>query len=209
MSLVAVERSADVLAALPRAAALLTDTERARAARLRRVPDRDDFVAAHALVRLCAARALGVPAAGLTLTQRCETCDGAHGRPEIAGVHVSLAHSRGVVAAAAASEPVGIDVEGPGDVAVIDLVLSEAERRIVAAAADPARAFLELWVRKEALVKLGVATLDTLRDTPADAALLLEDEHAAAVAGGGKPHRIGLAELVASSHGRTAGASHR
>jgi hypothetical protein len=44
-------------------------------------------------------------------------------------------------------------------------VLAPAELAAVHADPDPARAFLRLWVRKEALVKVGVASLGGLRGT--------------------------------------------
>lgn len=148
----------------------LTQPERERMARLRRAGDRDDFLAAHLLVRVCAARVLGVGAGDITIVQRCATCGGPHGRPEVAGhpeVWASLAHSGGVVAAGAGTVPVGIDVEAfppvPG-LAVEDLsaAFTAAEMAAVDARADPRRALLLTWVRKEAFLKAGVVDLDGL-----------------------------------------------
>ncbi|MDH6710542.1 4'-phosphopantetheinyl transferase [Kitasatospora sp. MAA19] len=149
---------------------LLTPVERERAARFRHESGRIDFTAGHVLVRLCAARLLGVPAAAVTLAQQCPDCGLAdHGKPYLPdhpGVHVSLSHTRGVVAAGAGFQPVGVDVElaarGGSLGAVARRVLSPAELRLVEAAAEPDRAFLRLWVRKESLIKIGRATLDTL-----------------------------------------------
>jgi 4'-phosphopantetheinyl transferase len=97
---------------------------------------------------------------------RCAECGSAdHGQPFLDGVpqlHISLAHRPGAVVAAVGTAPVGVDLEVPGAaVPVLDL-LSPLERTQVREAADPALAFLRLWVRKECLVKLGVATLDSL-----------------------------------------------
>jgi hypothetical protein len=64
---------------------LLSAPERTRAASFRRLSDRRDFVAAHALVRMCGAAALGDPPAALVVTQRCERCGESHGRPVLAG----------------------------------------------------------------------------------------------------------------------------
>lgn len=148
---------------------LLNARERRRLARFRREPARRDFLAAHVLVRLCAGRLLGVAPDEVPFAQRCPTCQGAdHGRPLLAGrpdVHLSLSHTDGVVAAAAGHLPVGVDVErlgrvpGPG---VMDRALTAAERALVAADADPGRAFLRQWVRKEALIKIGRADPDAL-----------------------------------------------
>lgn len=159
----------------------LTDAERARADALRKAGDRADFIAAHALVRLAAARVLEVDPGALTVEQQCPTCGlRGHGRPAIAQapeLHVSLSHTRGYVAAVADTAPVAVDVERlvrDGDPERLDglaaTVLTAAERRLVLTAAEPERAFTALWVRKEALIKLGRAELDSLVDVNAAAA---------------------------------------
>jgi 4'-phosphopantetheinyl transferase len=148
----------------------LTPPEEQRRARLQRPGDRDDFLAAHLLVRVCAARLLGVHADQISIVQRCTTCGGPHGRPRIAGhpeVGASLAHSRGVVAAAAGIGPVGIDVEAfppAAGLAAGDLsaALSAAEILAVESADDPGRALLLAWTRKEACLKAGLVDLDGL-----------------------------------------------
>ncbi|MFJ3960558.1 4'-phosphopantetheinyl transferase family protein [Streptomyces sp. NPDC090036] len=159
--------TAAVLAAAGDVRELLTGTELHRAGALRSAGDREDFLAAHALVRLCAGRLLGRPAQSLTVVQSCGSCDRPHGRPrllEAPGTGVSLAHTRGWVAAAAAHGPVGVDVETldghPLDQRVAEAVCNEEELAAVRAAEDPRRAFLRQWVRKESLVKVGAATLD-------------------------------------------------
>jgi len=150
---------------------MLTLEERRRVAAFRRDEDRAGFVAAHALVRICAMRLLGLPAASLRLVQRCDTCGGPHGRPVLAdhgGMYLSMAHTRGVVTAAAGWGPVGVDVERvPRRRAEADMnahALSEAELAVVRQARDPHAAFLRQWVRKEALIKIGSATLAGLRE---------------------------------------------
>ncbi|MFJ6616247.1 4'-phosphopantetheinyl transferase family protein [Kitasatospora sp. NPDC091335] len=150
---------------------LLTALERERAARFRHESGRTEFTAGHLLVRLCAARLLGVPVAGLVLAQRCPDCGLAdHGKPYLPdhpGVHVSLSHTQGVVAAGAGFQPVGVDVElsaRSGSLrAVARRVLAPAELALVEADPEPERAFLRLWVRKESLIKIGRASLETLR----------------------------------------------
>ncbi|MFI2608779.1 4'-phosphopantetheinyl transferase family protein [Kitasatospora sp. NPDC018619] len=163
--------SADAVLRHPEAGEhLLTAVERERAARFRHDSGRIDFTAGHVLVRLCAARLLGLPAADLVLAQQCPDCGLAdHGKPYLPdhpGVHVSLSHTRGVVAAGAGFRPVGVDVElstrGGSLHAVARRVLAPAELALVEAAPDPEQAFLRLWVRKESLIKIGRATLDTL-----------------------------------------------
>lgn len=147
-----------------------TPAERARAAAFQRPSDRCDYVAAHLLVRLCAASAINVPPATLPLVQQCSVCRGPHGRPTLLGlpgVHVSLSHTGGWVAAAVAGEPVGIDLENASSAALepslLDFVLTPAERAVVESADTPTRTFRRFWVRKEALLKVGYATLDSFR----------------------------------------------
>ncbi|MEV6525067.1 4'-phosphopantetheinyl transferase superfamily protein [Longispora sp. NPDC051575] len=150
----------------------LTAEERARADAYRRGIDRDDYVAAHVLVRRCVAALLGVPAGEVVLRQRCAGCGAVdHGRPYVDGrpeVHVSLSHTRGAVAAAAGWGPVGVDVEAIGrrlDDGLMAKVLADGELAAVRAAEDPRAAFIRQWVRKEALIKVGAASLGRLRDT--------------------------------------------
>jgi len=149
---------------------LLSPAEKERMARLRRSSDQEDFQAAHVLIRQCAARLLGVRHEDVSIVQRCATCGGPHGRPEVAGhpdVGASLAHSHGVVAAAAGTVPVGVDVEAfpPADglaVGELSAALTAAEIRAIESAADPSRAMLLAWVRKEACLKAGLVDLDGL-----------------------------------------------
>ncbi|WP_447645483.1 4'-phosphopantetheinyl transferase family protein [Nocardioides zeae] len=163
----------DAAGGVAAARALLAPYERARADRLHRSTDRDDHVAAHVLVRRVAAALLAdggreVEARDLVLEQRCSGCGGDdHGRPAIAGVpgvHVSLSHARGWVAAGAARGPCGIDVEPVAPVAPLQGVLSPGEAAGIADLGPDARdaAFLRLWTRKEAVVKTGAASLDDL-----------------------------------------------
>ncbi|MGK4579471.1 4'-phosphopantetheinyl transferase family protein [Kitasatospora sp. HPMI-4] len=149
---------------------LLTDGERERAARFRQEATRQDFVAAHLLVRLCAARLIGTTVASVTLAQTCPGCGRTdHGKPYLPdhpGVHVSLSHTKGVIAAAAGYQAVGVDVERAERTGthpdVLERVLTEGELRRVEKHADPQRAFLRQWVRKEALIKIGRITLDSM-----------------------------------------------
>lgn len=151
---------------------LLTGPEQDRLFRLRHPEDREDFLAAHLLVRLCSARLLGLPTTEIAIVQRCPTCGGPHGQPEVVGhpeVGVSLAHSHGVVAAAAGPVPVGVDVEAfpPTTEFVageLSAVLTAAEMEVIEAATDPQRAVLLAWARKEACLKAGLVDLDGLEE---------------------------------------------
>ncbi|MGY1839755.1 MULTISPECIES: 4'-phosphopantetheinyl transferase family protein [unclassified Modestobacter] len=148
---------------------LLGDAERARSASLRDPADRAAYVAAHLLVRRCAAALTGRPVTELSVRQWCADCGTAgHGRPSLVGlpdVHVSWAHTRGTVVATAAWGRVGVDVEAlPADGAAAGRFpwLAPAENRQVQSAADPPLLALRYWLRKECLVKAGMGTLDTM-----------------------------------------------
>ena len=147
----------------------LTAAEQARHDRLRFAADRDAYRAAHLLVRACAGELLGVEPERVRLQQHCPRCGSTdHGRPSIAGqpqLWVSLSHTRGHVAAVAATAACGIDIERVAG-SIPRVAVTPRERTWLDAETDPLRAFTRLWVRKEALVKAGVAdepgTLDVL-----------------------------------------------
>ncbi|MFV0533319.1 MAG: 4'-phosphopantetheinyl transferase family protein [Cumulibacter sp.] len=151
-------------------AGLLTAYELGRRDRLVRATDRAAYVAAHVLVRRCVAELTGLRLADIHISQVCPTCgvEPGHGVPRVSGhpdLQVSLSHSHHHVAAAAAKTPIGIDVEtidAGGRPDVVGQALSAAEQAWVGAQPNPHRAFLRLWVRKEAWIKCGNASLDDL-----------------------------------------------
>ncbi len=138
----------------------LSRTEIARWQRLRFEVDRDAYRAAHLLVRACAGELLDLGPERLPLQQQCPRCGSTeHGRPSIAGepeVRVSLSHTRGHVAAVAATTACGIDVEHVAT-SIPRTAVTPRERAWLDTLADPLVDFTRLWVRKEALVKAGVA----------------------------------------------------
>lgn len=159
-----------VLAEFDDAWTLLSAVERDRAAAFRFTADRDDFIAAHVLARSCAARLLDVAPTAVAIAQRCDVCGGEHGRPYVVeqpGTYVSWSHARGYVAAGAAMVPISVDVEVLGhdrlDEHLLDSVFTGADVAAVKAAAYPEQVFLLQWARKECLIKLGLANLDTVR----------------------------------------------
>ncbi|MGW2303124.1 4'-phosphopantetheinyl transferase family protein [Streptomyces sp. NPDC001809] len=145
---------------------LLAPWERRRLDRIRLPGRRADVLAARLLVRLCVARATGLPLDTPALARLCPGCGGeGHGRPYLRGrpgTGVSLSHADGLVAAAAGPGPIGIDVEPstrrPGPAHVLRRLLPEADPE-----ADPAEGaappdgpeLLRLWVRAEARLKAG------------------------------------------------------
>lgn len=141
---------------------LLSEEERARAARFHVGADRAAYVAAHALLRVLLA-GCGVP------HPRFEA--GPWGRPELVGrpggLRFSLTHTRSLVAAAVAAEDdLGLDVEAAGrTVDALGLAgrffaPAEAAYLSTLSAAAVAPEFLRIWTLKEAFVKavgLGLA----------------------------------------------------
>jgi 4'-phosphopantetheinyl transferase len=168
--LVVVEPSNDVLRRWRNPEQILTERERQRADAYRSEQDRRDYVAAHVLMRECAALYAGTAVELLRLQQRCAVCGSTrHGKPSFAGepgLYVSLSHTDRLVAATVGSVPVGIDVERRGSRLWADWMLSgaltAAEILGVQRSVDPEIAFLQQWVRKEALIKVGAADLDDL-----------------------------------------------
>jgi 4'-phosphopantetheinyl transferase len=145
----------------------MTADELCRADALRSEQDRRDFLATHALARLCASRVLGRGLGDVTVVQRCTSYGGPHGRPSIAeapALSVTFAHTRGYVAAAASPSAVAVDVERvpstPIDLDLFRRAMTPPELRVLAAADDPQRLFSRQWVRKECLIKLGLFQLD-------------------------------------------------
>lgn len=145
----------DAAGAAPGLAALLSDEERLRAARLRRPADRERFVAAHALLReVLALYEGGEPA-------RLELVHGPYGKPALRSREVgfSLARSGDVALVAVAAGEVGVDVElvrpGIAGDGLVDRYLTAAERAEVASAPTGGldAAATALWARKEALLK--------------------------------------------------------
>jgi 4'-phosphopantetheinyl transferase len=161
-----------VLAACPEAEGWLSQQERDRASAFRFPEDRRDFVAARALARRCAAAVVGSPPGALRIVQWCRQCAAPHGRPSLVehpDIGLSWSHSHGYLAAVAGPGAVGVDVEVPhggdwGADGIARMVLSDNERRQVAGCRRPDLALLRQWVRKEAMVKAGVASLDQLRE---------------------------------------------
>src|SRR3954463_1705834 len=117
---------------------VLLGAEADLAGQYRHPDDAAAFLASRTLLRLLAAQLLGVPAAeaaGLEVTRYCRSCGGTdHGKPQVAGLEVSLSRTRTLVLAAAgpAGIRLGADVEAVPE-AVFDgfdeTVLSPAERR--------------------------------------------------------------------------------
>ncbi|MCF6473012.1 4'-phosphopantetheinyl transferase superfamily protein [Nonomuraea sp. MG754425] len=145
----------------------LTEVEIERAARFKFEQDRTIFIAAHLLIRICAAQALDADPAELTLLQYCDTHGFGHGRPylrQAPDLGVSFSHTHGYVCAAAGPGKVGADAErvrpGALDSMLADRVLTPRERGLVTGNDE----LIRHWTRKEALIKRGELTLDKVRE---------------------------------------------
>ncbi len=173
-----------------RYAAVLDDSERARAAALRNPRDRQRFTVAHGELRLLVGRALDARPAALHWTT------GRHGKPELAppwsGLHTSLSHSGDMIAAAISTDrPVGVDIQHlvPGLDAVglaVRFFLPD-EAGYVAAGPDAsvrADRFAQLWVRKEAVVKAAGGRLWP------NLAIAVRDRDVVSCAEPAGPHRV-------------------
>lgn len=140
----------------------LTPSEAARLHALGSAPRRASFLAGRWLARRAVQRWLGtgaLPALDVADSGACQVAG-------MAGAYVSISHSAGAVACAAAGVPVGIDVEGlarPRDhLALAETVHGTAQREHLAALPPDARAlpFLQWWTLKEAWLKARGQGLD-------------------------------------------------
>ncbi len=170
----------------PRLAPLVSGAQRQRFATIRDAGRRHDRLLAAALHRRVLSQALDMPPEHLPL-YRSHT-----GQPRLAvpGLHTSLAHCAGWVAIALGEGgPVGVDVE-PRDTAslrpVADLVCTSREAEAMQrAGADFDARLLELWVRKEAVLKalgLGLARPMASFQAPVGVPLRLRDAQGARLA---------------------------
>jgi 4'-phosphopantetheinyl transferase len=143
----------------PSALALLSGAERDRAGRFRTRPLRDRYIAAHAALRLLGEHRYGIPAS----QQRWEA--GALGKPRLAdvpGAQCSLSYTAtSALVGWAEGGEIGVDIEANRRIAdapelmrVYYTPAEQAERdRLEPGGRAFARAFLTVWVRKEACVK--------------------------------------------------------
>lgn len=153
------------------AADLLDRRERTRAARFRFRRDRDTYTLAHAAWRIALATCLGSDPRDVPLVTTED------GQPRLAGtaLSTSLSHSGDMVAIAVCpAATVGVDIEQwPARIdleALMPMFCTREEHAELAGldTAQRARSLLELWTRKEALLKaFGVGLLTDPATTPA------------------------------------------
>ena len=89
-----------------------------------------------------------------------------YGKPYLEqGPYFSISHCRQAILVAVSDREIGVDIEAirRADESLIRRTMNEAEQARIAAAPDPQRAFIALWTRKEAVVKMrGTGILDDL-----------------------------------------------
>lgn len=152
----------EVRAGMPAPADWLTGSENARLRALGSQARRDIFLAGRWLARRAAQNWLGVAEPPALVVADGGACVVAG----IDDVHVSISHSAGFVACAAACVPVGIDLESLArqrdHLALAEAVHGPAQReRLAALPADArAEAFLQWWTLKEAWLKARGRGLD-------------------------------------------------
>jgi 4'-phosphopantetheinyl transferase len=167
----------------PEDAEILSEAERARAARLVFPLHGRRFAAAHAGLRRILATCLDRPPGGLVFAYSDR------GRPRLqpepgAGFDFNLAHSGDVALVALARRTVGVDVEilrdVPGAAAIARRFFTPGETAALARLEGDAyaRGFFQAWTRKEALLKAAGTGLSALAETevtlaPGEAAAVL------------------------------------
>lgn len=101
-----------------------------------------------------------------------------HGKPYLSGerrlssIHFSLSHCREAVACVINEQLCGIDIESTDrrvSDSLIRYSMNDEEQAEIAQAENPAQAFLRLWTKKEAVLKLlGTGIRDDMKDILAD-----------------------------------------
>ena len=154
---------------------VLSMSERHRLSRLRHSDDRAAYLISHVRLRMLLAHRLGIPADRVTFGRfPCPRCGEPAGRPRTEpfhGLEFSMSHTRGLVAIATASVPVGVDVQRrPERVArtlLHGLHPDEATSLTIASSQDRAARYTRCWVRKEAVLKAEGVGLGHGTTTPA------------------------------------------
>ncbi len=149
---------------IPQFMAVLDDEERERMQRFRQDPDRDRFVIAHGWLRTLLAPAMHMAPEAIRFQR------GPFGKPFVPDqrTQFNLSDTKdAVLLALATGAEIGADVETitrrVDHAAVSEHYFTPAETRDIGSSTDPKRRFLELWTRKEAVLKAsGVGIMDDL-----------------------------------------------
>ena len=141
---------------------VLSDDERARAARFHYPADRRRYIAGRTWVREMLANHAALSAPDLRFEY------GPYGKPRLvdpSGVEFSLSHTGDTAVLAISNDSaLGVDVErarpGGYDRQAASIVLSPDELAAIDAAGDPDACFVDIWTRKEAFAKVSGGGLD-------------------------------------------------
>lgn len=147
---------------------ILDDEERDRAARFRFEPDRERFILGHGMLREVLGRDLKIGPAALRFSRA------AHGKPVVHGAdfHFNFSDTKDAVLVGISTErELGVDLETMHRQVDHDAVADhyftsrEVEALNGAAGSERKRRFLELWTRKEAVLKAcGIGLMDDLKE---------------------------------------------
>ncbi|MBA3661803.1 MAG: 4'-phosphopantetheinyl transferase superfamily protein [Gammaproteobacteria bacterium] len=135
---------------------LLSTDEKARAERLKLAVHQEKFIRTRASLRLILSKYLGIPPHFLAFDYNPA------GKPTLkktlhSSLHFNLSHSGGLaVIAIAQDSPLGIDLElmkTPYPESIASRFFTPSEQALLAVQTDRARAFYQVWSKKEALIK--------------------------------------------------------
>lgn len=149
---------------IPEYRALLDEEELARAERFRFQLDRERYIIGHGMLRMLLSRYTGI------LPKEIKTSRGKYGKPYLQdrSIHFNLSDTKDAVLIAFAKEEIGADLETMqrrvDHMQVAEHYFTPAEIEWIKNSSDTKRRFLELWTRKEAVLKAsGVGIMDDLR----------------------------------------------
>ena len=149
---------------IPEYRLLLDAEEQERAARFRFEVDRERYIIGHGMLRMLLSRYTG------TDPKEIRTVRGKYGKPYLPdrSLHFNLSDTKDAVLIAFALEEIGADLEtvtrSVDHEAVAGHYFTRREVEWINAIDDRKRRFLELWTRKEAVLKAsGVGIMDDLR----------------------------------------------
>lgn len=135
---------------------VLSQNERQRAARFRFERDRDRFVASHIFLRRVLGAYVSEP------PEKLDFVVSNRGKPLLAqhgDLHFNLSHSGDLAVCAVGRAPLGVDIESLREIEDAESIASrfftprEQEAVLALSRAEQSRAFLEIWTRKEAVLK--------------------------------------------------------
>ncbi|WP_279071200.1 4'-phosphopantetheinyl transferase superfamily protein [Microbacterium lacticum] len=165
----AIARADVALATLRHHPHLLSTAEADRVKGLSNAAQQAAFIAVRAIARVAVSSLTRTPPDEVRIEQRCSVCGApGHGRPRIRSrtgdydaVFVSWSHAGAWVMVAAASVPIGVDIETvEAHVPRTPAIFCASELSALDRCNDPSETALRWWTRKEAIVKLGRTDLD-------------------------------------------------